>query len=60
MPTRFSIIYELKKSRWRESRQSLLFELAVKVNKIDYLIVQINNHAERCGVPFVGLGYSKE
>jgi hypothetical protein len=60
MPTRFSIVHELKKSRWREPQQSLLFELAVKVNKIDYLIVQINSYAERCGMPFVGLRYSKE
>ena len=40
--------------------QSLLFELAVKVKKIDYLIVHINSYAERGGMPLVGLAYREE
>lgn len=40
--------------------QSLLFELSVKMNKIDYLIVKINRYAEGCAMPLVGLAYNEE
>jgi len=33
--------------------QSLLFELSIKAERIDSLIIQINSYAERCGMPLV-------
>lgn len=33
--------------------QSLLFELSIKAERIDSLIIQINSYSERCGMPLV-------
>src|SRR5215216_2755218 len=35
--------------------QGLLFELSIRVQRIDSLIVQINSYAEQGGMPLVGL-----
>ena len=40
--------------------QMLLFELSLRVNRIDVLILEINSYAERCGMPLVGLEYNEE